>query len=71
MELYLGNNVNAPNGYKKRTSFKNFEVWTKLISNGREHYFDANIDNSLYMVFGDYINLGGVITRLRFVEKHT
>lgn len=52
MELLFGH-VNAPDGYKKRTSFNNIDVWTKFPNDNREHYFDAASTDSLCIVFGD------------------
>lgn len=59
MELYIGKNVYGLDGYKRRISFKSFEVWTKFLSNGREHYYDAILGDVLYVVFGDLYKLRG------------
>lgn len=59
MELYIGKNVCEPDGYKKRISFKSFEVWTKFLSNERGHYYDAVLDDVLYAVFGDLYKIEG------------
>ncbi len=59
MELLFGNKVSAPDGYKKRNSFHYFDVWTKFLNNGREHYFDVINDDTLYMVFGDVYKIRG------------
>ena len=59
MELYIGKSVYEPDGYKKKISFKSFEVWTKFLSNEREHYYDAILDDVLYVVFGDLYKIGG------------
>lgn len=53
MELYIGKNAYEPDGYERRTAFKSLEVWTKFLSNKREHYYDAILDGVLYVVFGD------------------
>lgn len=59
MELYIGKNVYELDGYKKRISFKSFEVWTKFLSNEREHYYDIILGDVLYVVFGDLYKIKG------------